>query len=528
MSNTQQVTVAGFLVLIIITVFMLGRSGKSTDVAVAPDLRTVHVASVASLSRETEPLTLIGKVSSVSEASVKSESSGKITVYKKLGDAVVAGTVIAEIGNEAERAAVLQAEGAYESALVGLNRVKTGARSEQKDISAISNDQAALSLDSAKINAMNVINSTYSTLDDAVRTKTDITFSNPTNNDIRFLVGNSDSRMTMQLEEERSSIETVLSKRLSTNAALTKESDLLAELSAVEAETQATKQYLDDLLFVLNKGIASTQMPQFAIDGYKTNATIARSAVIGQLSAITGAKENLNAKLAAQGISEKQLAQTEGGDTNDLMQAEAGVKQALGNLRSAQARLEKTISRSPLSGTINRLPVDTGDYISPFTEVAVVSNNTALEIVSYMSEEDMGDIAVGSNVTIEGGEQGVITKIAPALDPVSKKIEVRVGITNPKSNLLNGQSVQLAIERTSKGATNVPSKLLIPLSAIKVTPTGSIVFTVDASSTLVSHEVTLGALLGDKVEIASGIDTDMTIVTDARGLQPGALVEVTQ
>jgi len=43
---------------------------------------------------------------------------------------------------------------------------------------------------------------------------------------------------------------------------------------------------------------------------------------------------------------------------------------------------------------------------------------------------------------------------------------------------------------------------------------------------LVAHEVTLGALLGERVVIASGLTPDMRIVVDARGLREGEKVEV--
>ena len=56
-------------------------------------------------------------------------------------------------------------------------------------------------------------------------------------------------------------------------------------------------------------------------------------------------------------------------------------------------------------------------------------------------------------------------------------------------------------------------------------PSGSVVFTVSTSSTLVAHSVVQGTLLGDQIVISEGLTPDMRIVTDARGLKEG--VEVT-
>ncbi len=82
---------------------------KEGDADVAEDVvpadRAVTLASVGDLSLNTSPLPLLGTVTSRSEANIKAESSGKLAaVYKKLGDYVSAGEVIAEFDNGAERA----------------------------------------------------------------------------------------------------------------------------------------------------------------------------------------------------------------------------------------------------------------------------------------------------------------------------------------------------------------------------------------------------------------------------------------
>ena len=66
--------------------------------------------------------------------------------------------------------------------------------------------------------------------------------------------------------------------------------------------------------------------------------------------------------------------------------------------------------------------------------------------------------------------------------------------------------------------------MVLPIAAVKMLPDGAAVFTVNASSTLESHAVQLGALMGDRVNIASGITPNLQIVTDARGLKAGDAV----
>ena len=118
-------------------------------------------------------------------------------------------------------------------------------------------------------------------------------------------------------------------------------------------------------------------------------------------------------------------------------------------------------------------------------------------MVAYGTEEDMRQLSVGAKVSIGETASGVVTKVASALDPRTKKIE-------------------------------------IPISALKITPQGSFVFTVvESTSTpyegvLVSHKVTEGALLGDKIQILEGVTPEMILVTDVRGLQAGKTVTIAE
>jgi RND family efflux transporter MFP subunit len=209
-----------------------------------------------------------------------------------------------------------------------------------------------------------------------------------------------------------------------------------------------------------------------------------------------------------------------------LATADAQVKQALGVYNAALSRLEKTIIRSPITGTLNSLTINTGDYISAFTQVAIVSNNGALEVASSVNEDDVKRISVGSLVLIDGTVSGVITRIAQAIDPTTKKIEVRIGIKDIKSSLVNGQSVRITVTQDKKQTqpqTRV-GPVIIPIAALKLTPRGGNVFTVSASNTLVAVPVKEGAILGEEIQILEGLSGDEEIVVDARGLKENQVV----
>src|SRR5262245_25053630 len=104
---------------------------KATEEATV-SVRNVDVKSVAELASQTAPLAIGGTVSSKSEATVRAESGGRVTaVYRNLGDAVAAGTIVAELDHASQSAALLQAQGAQAAAEAALAKVQKGTRTEQ-------------------------------------------------------------------------------------------------------------------------------------------------------------------------------------------------------------------------------------------------------------------------------------------------------------------------------------------------------------------------------------------------------------
>jgi hypothetical protein len=259
------------VIVILAVVLIASHAGGKNDTAedIKPADKGVTLARVADLSLETSPLPLLGTVTSRSEATIRAESSGKLTVYRKLGDRIEAGGVIAEFENSAERATVLSAEGAYEAAKAS------------QGIAQISRGSADQSLAEAKTSALNALTGVYTTLDDAVRIKTDPAWRNPQTENPTLSVTMSDSALAILLPQERTAAERMLRAREAKNTSLTSDSDLLAELDAAEADAQSVKKYLDDLSLGMSRAIADQYSSQGAIDGYKASIALARAAVNG-------------------------------------------------------------------------------------------------------------------------------------------------------------------------------------------------------------------------------------------------------
>jgi multidrug efflux pump subunit AcrA (membrane-fusion protein) len=281
---------------------------------------------------------------------------------------------------------------------------------------------------------------------------------------------------------------------------------------------------------LLDQATADTQaVSSFLLELSAAANTHGSRATDTQLAALATARANVDATLARLASARAGLRT---GSVSATASADASVKTALGSLRAAQANYEKTRIRATIGGTINFLPIKTGQYVSAFEHVATVAQNGALEIVAYVPEEQRTSLTVGMTVSVEGNHKGTVTAVAPALDPTTKQIEIHIAV-DAAPDLVNGQSVRItlpsevvAAPQKTASSTSADARVLLPLTAVKLLPESRAVFTVDKDGRLVAHTVTIGDVIGDRIEVISGVTADMRIVTDVRGLSEGQKVQI--
>jgi RND family efflux transporter MFP subunit len=429
----------------------------------------------------------------------------------------VAGSVIASFENSGQRAAVLQAQGAYEGAQAALAKI-SGSTAQN---SGLSSAQAAQAAQSAATSARSALQSAYATLDDSVRTKADAQFSNPQSINPQLNLTVPDGQIVIDVQSQRVGLDTAI--EVVAGLGTGPDSAIDADIATAISKAQTVRAFLDDLVEAANKAVASPNVSASTIAAYQASVGAARAAVLASMSSLTSAKSTYSSAVSAAAVAENSAGT---GIDNDIASAQAQVKSALGTLNAAQSNLEKTIIRAPISGTIVSLGITRGGYVAAFTPVAQISNPGALEIETYVTSDDAKTIVVGGKAVIDGSTDGVITSIAPALDPTIGKIQVKIGITGDRTTVTDGDTVTVTLARsTGNGKTTGKNTIAIPIAAAKITPAGPVVFTVEAG-TLVPHAVTFGAIVGGQVTITNGLSADMTIVTDARGLTEGQKVIV--
>lgn len=499
-------TVFSIIILIVaLLIFILSntKDEAATDLTIeTPRISEVTVSTLASLNNSNQ-ISFLGEVKALSEVELKPEISGKITKANiSLGQEVRAGQILVEIDNATERASLLQAEGAYEMAL---------ANSEQTNVSL---SEAEINLEDAVQTVRNTNLSSYNSAKNVVLGSIDLFFSQPDTQTPGLKIGGKGS--TDYLNAARVNLQTDLPNWYEKiNKAGDTETELLSNR---ESRIQILKiqDIINTLIPLLNNENSVKGYSDLEIENLRTNLTSAQTQMTSTLNLLDKVYTDL--KNAKENIEKTKLSVS----GNSVSVSDAQIKQALGNLRSAQARYEKTLLRSPINGTVNSVSVKVGEFLNALEPIAKIANNSNSEIIAFVNEKELEQINIGDDVTIEVDSKGKIAIIAPVLDSDTKKTEIRIAVDS--QDIAIGETVRIFHTRTQK-ADNSNIELFLPLTAIKFENTSAFIFKVE-DGRLIKVPVIIGEVRGKNIQILSELDTNTEFVVDVRGKNENDLVSV--
>lgn len=503
----KRITVIVICVALALIVGNTIRNNATTEEA-PKQVRQVTIATLAELSGNGTDLVMTGTVESQSEADIRAEAQGQIIrVQKQLGSYVSAGDIIAEIENGYERAQVAQAQASVDAAIA--------ARSEQSSVTSIQLDNAQHANEQERVSAINTVLQAYTLAENAIYGKADQFFTNPRTSAPHL---NISSYGIDDLSARRATIGDsfiVWKKTLDTISSAT---DMSHELSDAENRLRFMSSFMRDMADIVTRQGTSTEV---------SDILSGRTSIDTALSNVLSAQEALRSAETAYKIAQENSAQISG---TGLTTREAAVRQAEAGRALAVASLEKKIIRAPISGTINSLSIAVGDVVSPGQALAVVANNNALRVKTYITEQEKTYVRVGAAVAIGNTYTGTVVAISPALDPITHKIEVIIGVADTATDMLvNGQSVRVSIARTGDVAhVDVHEGIRIPIAALNIGTEQTSVFGLNEDNTVVAYKVDIGPVFGDTVLIKGDLDPTLRIVTDARGLKVGQTVSVSE
>lgn len=222
------------------------------------------------------------------------------------------------------------------------------------------------------------------------------------------------------------------------------------------------------------------------------------------------------------------LIKTEATSKSDLDDAATKLATSEAQLKEVQARLKRTRIASPITGILNDLPVEEGEYVQVGTPVAEVVETDPVKVIVQVPERDVPYFAVGQKADIvcdlKGREQcaaGVITFISELADAQTRSTRLEITVANNDGHLRSGQIVRARLTRRI-----LENVVMIPLLAVIPMESGKAAYIVE-SGVAQRRDVKLGVIKGDRVQVMEGLRPgDQLIISGHRFVAPGQKVNV--
>lgn len=197
-------------------------------------------------------------------------------------------------------------------------------------------------------------------------------------------------------------------------------------------------------------------------------------------------------------------------------------------LEEIKARLDRTRISAPLSGVMNNLLVEEGEYVDPGAPVAEIVETDTVKAVVEVPESDIGFFTVGDKAQVladvKGEEKllvGDLTFISELADSQTRSTRVEISLENKQRDLRSGQIVHVTLTRRI-----LKDAILIPLLAVIPMEEGKAVYVVNSTEAQ-RREVKLDIIKGDRVQVTEGLKPgDRLIIAGHRFVAPGQTVNI--
>ncbi len=205
----------------------------------------------------------------------------------------------------------------------------------------------------------------------------------------------------------------------------------------------------------------------------------------------------------------------------DVIQARDATRAAQQQVVYAQAQVDKTFIRTPISGTVLQLAAQQGETLAAGLSsptLIVVADLNRLEVATYVDETDIGKIRIGQSATVTVDAfanqtfTGHVSKIASGSTIQQGVItyDVTISLANPTHTLKPDMTASVTIQTGKQ--TNV---LLVSSDAVKIGTNGMTVNVLSqqnghAGST--ARAVVTGGTDGVNTEIKSGLKEGETVI----------------
>lgn len=195
------------------------------------------------------------------------------------------------------------------------------------------------------------------------------------------------------------------------------------------------------------------------------------------------------------------------------------LSQALAGEAAARRNLADATLKAPISGYVAKRLVEPGVMVAPGQPVFEIAQMDPIEVNVGVPETDIRLVKVGQPATVSVPAlpgrtfQGTVRVVNVSADPATRTYMTRVSLPNPGRELKVGMVAEVAIAGDHK-----LDMLCLPLGAITRDPQGAtLVYQYFPDQGRVyGKRVELGAAMGTKVQIRSGLTGGETVVASGQ------------
>jgi membrane fusion protein (multidrug efflux system) len=280
-----------------------------------------------------------------------------------------------------------------------------------------------------------------------------------------------------------------------------------------------------DRLFVIEQPPFQAQVAQASADVARTEASLAEA---------NATLERVQQAVKSGAVSKQEVDQA----TAKAQEAQAQLLIAKAQLEIAQLNLSYTEIDAPISGRIGLANFTVGNLVGPDSGVLAtivsqdpiyatfpISTRIVLEIRKHFVETGQQPEVVVRAQLPDGtlyGHPGKVDFVDIRVDQTTDTITVRAEFPNPEQLLVDGQFVNVTVEREKPEL-----RLVIPQSALQVSQAGSYVLVVNAEDQVEQRRIQTGQAFAGDLVVQSGLEAgDRVIVEGIQKARPGEKVQV--
>ncbi len=223
----------------------------------------------------------------------------------------------------------------------------------------------------------------------------------------------------------------------------------------------------------------------------------------------------------------KRLAERKIINQEALDHSETDRSMARANLEQARVEYERGFVRAPISGMVNKLFVDEGEFINRGEPLVDLVNVDKIKINLNVPEMDVRFFRPGQEADVrvdafpEKTLAGVVDFVAFKADEATRTFPVRVQVKNPGHEIRPGMIARVSLTRRV-----FPDALVAPLFAL-VDKGGERLLFVEEDGVARARTVETGVIKGDRIHIVKGLSPgDRLIVKGQTEVEEGMKVQV--